>query len=186
MNAGHILGMVRHAGRPVADALIGLDWVRGGNGPLTLYGPDADSTSDRLRSLRRGLSTETAPPAVNLNTTTSSGGAFILSFQWWGGDIGVAIDALRCQIFVLVEERTATRVTMRLRGRYTRPMITSVSLSQVSSGLISNPTQLGDQIGMGVDVYTVLREIRRPMIGLTVAPPSPDMYALLAGFEINL
>jgi hypothetical protein len=37
---------------------------------------------------------------------------------------------------------------------------------------------------LGVDIYTVLREIRRPMIGLTVAPPSADAYALLAGFEL--
>lgn len=186
MNAGHILGIVRQSGQPVEGAIIGLDWVRGGGEQLTVYGPDADGTADRLRSLRRGVSTEMPPPAVNLNTTTTSGGAFALSFQWSGTDLGIAVDAPRCQIFVIIEEHTATRWTMRLRGRYRVNMMPAVSLSQVSSGLIPNPTQTADQIGMGVDFYTVLRQIRRPMIGLTVAAPSADMYALIGGVEISL
>jgi hypothetical protein len=186
MNSGYILGIVRETGRPVAGALIGLDWIRGGENQLITYSPDADSTMDRLRSMRRGFGSDMPPPAGNLHTQTNSDGAFLLSFQWWGGQIGTAIDALRCQIFVLIEERTGQTVTMRNRGRFRAPMITTVSLSQVSSGLIPNPTQAADRLAMGVDFYTVLRGIRRPMIGLTIAPPSPDMYALVAGFRINL
>lgn len=186
MNSGYILGIVRQAGRPLQGALVGLDWVRGGGLSLPVYSSDADSMSDRLNSLRRGLSTEMPPPLQNLWTETNSDGAFTLSFQWSGTDLGTAIDNPQCQVFVLVEERRANAVTMRLRGRYQTRMITSVSLSQVSSGLIPNPTQIGDQIGIGVDIVTILRSIRRPMIGLTIAPPSPDMYALVAGYRINL
>lgn len=170
----------------MAGAIVGLDWVRGGGEQLTLYPADADSAADRLRSVRRGLSTEMPAPLVNLHTLTTASGAFALSFQWFGGDLGTAMDAPRCQVFVLEEERSRTVVTARLRGRFIARMVRAVSLSQVSAGLIPNPAELADQIGMGVDIYTVLREIRRPMIGLTIAPPSPDAYALIAGYEINL
>jgi len=113
MNSGHILGIVRQAGRPLQGALVGLDWVRGGDLPLPLYSSDADSMSDRLRSLRRGLTTEMPAPLQNLSTETNSDGAFILSFQWSGTDLGTAIDNPQSQVFVLVEERTAYGVTMR-------------------------------------------------------------------------
>lgn len=186
VNAGHILGVVREAGRPVEGALIGLDWVRGGGDILPLYSSDADGMSDRVRSVRRGLSEEMPTPTMNLHTSTTSGGAFALSFQWFGGDVASAMDSPLCQIFVLIEERSGARVTMRNRGRFQTHMVRAVSLSQVSGGLIANPTQLGDQLGMGADIAMVLAEIRKPMIGLTVAAPSADMYALLAGFEINL
>ncbi len=186
MNSGHILGIVRQAGRPLQGAVVGLDWIRGGDLPLPVYSSDADSMSDRLRSLRRGLTTEMPAPLQNLSTETNSDGAFVLSFQWSGTDLGTAIDSPQSQVFVLVEERTAYGVTMRLRGRYRTRMITTVGLSQVSGGLIPNPRQIGDQIGIGVDIMTILRGIRRPMIGLTIAPPSPDMYVLLAGYRINL
>lgn len=186
MNPGYILGIVRQANRPVQGALVGLDWVRAGDQLLPIYRSDADSMADRFRSLSRGLSTEMPPPLQNLWTQTNSDGAFVLAFQWSGTDIGIAVDNVRCQIFVLVEERRPVGVAMALKGRYQTRMITTVSLGQVSSGLISNPTQIGDQIGIGVDIMTILRGIRLPMIGRTIAPPSPDMYALLAGYRINL
>jgi hypothetical protein len=186
MNSGYILGIVRRGGRGLANAVVGFDWIMGGGERLNIYSSDADSPSDRLRSIRRGLTTDMPSPLVNLSTTTNSDGAFVLSFQWSGTDLGTAMDSPRSQIFVLTEEMTPGMVTMHLQGRYRANMIRSVSLSQVSSGLIPNPTQLGDAIGIGVDIHTVLRSIRRPMIGLTIAPPSPDMYALISGYSINL
>ncbi|GIU82526.1 MAG: hypothetical protein D6687_06660 [Acidobacteria bacterium] len=185
MNSGYILGIVRRSGRPLQNALIGLDWIRAGGQLLNIYGSDTDSFTDRVRILRGG-SSPPPRPLRNLFTTTDEAGVFVLSFQWSGTDLGTAIDNPRCQIFVLVEEPTGNVVTARLYGRYVANMITSVSLSQASGGLIPNPTQLGDQIGIGVDIFTVLRRIRRPMIGVTIAPPSPDMYALIAGYRIDL
>lgn len=182
MNKGYIFGVVNQSGRPLESAIIGLDWIRGSEGALTIYRDDADSTSDRLRSIRRGLSTEMPAPLINLNTQTDSNGVFMMAFQWSGTDLGTAIDNLRCQIFVLFEEG----VTMRLRGRFRNRVATCVSLNQVSSGLIPDPTNPTDLLGMGVDLYTVIRQIRRPMIGLTIAPPSPDMYSLISAYRINL
>jgi hypothetical protein len=186
MNGGYILGVVREAGRALGGAVIGLDWVRGGGADLTIYSADADSTADRLRSVRRGMAGDMPPPITNLATQTNSEGGFVLSFQWFGGDLGTAMDEPQCRIFVLVDELAGGMVTSRLRGRYTARMVRAVSLGQTSSGLLWNPTQVADQIGLGTDLYAALREIRRPMIGLTVAPPSPDMYALIAGYRINL
>lgn len=186
MNSGYIIGIIRNGGRPIEGALIGLDWVRGGGQHLNIYSADADSPADRLGSVRRGLTTDMPSPLVNLNAQTDANGVFCLAFQWSGTDLGTAMDHPVCQIFVLVEERGSDRITMRLRGRYQASMIRAVSLSQVSSGLIPNPSQGTDLIGMGVDFHTVVRGIRRPMIGLTVVRPSADFYSLLAGYRITL
>lgn len=186
MNKGYIFGVVYESGRPVNNAIIGLDWIRGGEGPLQIYSPDADGTLDRLRALSRGLSTGMPPPLQNLNTNTDANGIFVMPFQWSGTDLGTAADNLFCQVFVLIEETSQTTVTMRLRGRFRNRMRMAVSLNQVSSGLIPDPTNPADLLGMGANLYAVIRQIRVPMIGLTVAAPSADMYSLIAGYRIAL
>jgi hypothetical protein len=178
INSGYILGIVRQAGRPLSGAFVCLDRVALGEHILPTYSADADITGS-WHDIHM-------PQPMNPRAQTNSDGAFMVAFTWAGHDIGTGAVGLICQVFVLTEEATSRGVTMRMRGRFRAPMITTVSLSQVSGGLIPNPTQIGDRIGMGVDIHTVLRGFRRPMIGLTIAPPSGNAYALVAGFRINL
>lgn len=103
----------------------------------------------------RGVTPLLPTPLSNLSTTTDEAGVFVLSFQWSGTDLGTAMDNPQCQIFVLVEEVTGNMVTMRLRGRFVANMVPSVSLSQASGGLIPNPTQLGDQLGIDMDIVNL-------------------------------
>ena len=194
MNSGYILGVVRQSGRPLANTVVGLDWIRGGGQEIQFYSPDADAPSDRLEAVGRGVRAwdanriGTAMPAAlwTMATETNALGQFTLAFQWSGTDLGLAMDNPTCQIRVLGEDQTPRGPITRVRGRYQAPMVRAVAMTQVSSGLIAKPTQLADQIGLGTDFLTIIRGIRRPMIGLTVAAPSPDMYTLVAGFRINL
>jgi hypothetical protein len=186
MNGGNILGIVRQSGRPLQDAIVGLDWIRGGGQRLNFYSADADGFTDRIGMLRR-VTPLLPTPLATVSTATDEIGVFVLSFQWSGTDLGIAMSNPQCQIYVLVDEPIGNgRMVQRLRGRYITNMIRSVSVSQASGGLIANPTQLGDQLGIGADIHTILRRVRVPMIGRTVASASPDMYALLAGYRINL
>lgn len=188
MNQGHIIGLVRRDGRPVEGALVGLDWIRGGEGALTIYSTSADSAADRYRSLGRGLSTEIPPPLVNLYTTTTENGAFAMSFQWFDGDLGLASDALTCQIFVNIEERTPTYVISRTQGPHRRArMYIMASFGNAANGLIAPPpADVGSLIGLGTEIYKIIREIRTPMLGFTVAPLSTQLYTLFAGYSIDL
>ncbi|MCU0728230.1 MAG: hypothetical protein MUE73_20980, partial [Planctomycetes bacterium] len=104
MNGGLIAGRVCRGGRPIENALVGLDWVRAGDRPLALYPSNADGTMDRLRSVARGVTTDLPRPLVNVHTDTDSGGFFRISFQWSGTDLGAAIDNPNFQVFVLEEE----------------------------------------------------------------------------------
>ena len=54
MNGGLIFGQVTRGGSGVNNVIVGLDWIRTGEGVLTIYRPDADSAGDRLRSIARG------------------------------------------------------------------------------------------------------------------------------------
>ena len=186
MNGGLIAGRVRRAGRPLENLLVGLDWVRTGEGILPIYSSNADSTMDRLRSIGRGVSSDQPPRLVNLNATTNSGGFFSMSFQWSGTDLGMAVDNPNYQVFVLEEEVSGSVLTMRLRGRFHSRMAVHVNLRQIANGLIPDPTQIADGIGMGADAYQILRGIRLPRMAFTIVGPSPDFYGLLGVIEIGI
>ena len=183
MNGGIIVGHVYDCGVPVENAQVCLSWLRGGGEPITIYSADADSDLDRARTLARGLGSDMPPPVTNLFTFTDRAGLFALEFQWWGGHIE-AVDAPRAMLMVLTEERTTTRITARMRGHFPAHIAPAVSMSQVSAGLITNPTSGADLLGVAVEVWMILREIELPPI--FVASPSADMLALIGDAEIYL
>ena len=187
MNGGLIFGTVTRGGSGVNNVIVGLDWIRTGEGVLTIYRPDADSSADRLRSVARGMTTDQPPPLTNLWALTTESGAFCLSFQWSGTDLGAAAQNPNYQLFVLEEEAASDRVTMRLRGRFGGRLAMHVDLRQVANGAIPDPRQITDQIGMGIDAYAAIRRaVRVPRIGVTIMGPSPDFYGPLGVQSISL
>ncbi|MGI8638814.1 MAG: hypothetical protein ACR2MG_02525 [Pyrinomonadaceae bacterium] len=187
MNLGLIIGVVRQAGRPLSNAVVGLAWVRGGGQTLPLYDANADSPTDRLRSQsRRGVTTTAMPPPlgshVPLAVNTDNHGVFALSFQWSGTDLGIAMDNPQCQLYVT---DWTNPIHARNYSGFTERMVRLVSLSQTMSGLIANPTQVFDQLGVGADILA--SGMPRGMLGrIRLGAPSPDMYALGAAFRINI
>ncbi|HEY1340765.1 MAG TPA: hypothetical protein VGF59_24805 [Bryobacteraceae bacterium] len=177
MNRGLIAGLVYVNGSPATNVLVGLDGVgiMTGQGMLPIYSTDADGAMDRLRSVSRGLSSEMPAPLQNLWAETQSNGGFALGFQWSGTDLGSAIDRPSYSIYALQQQGD----TMRLLGRRRAPMAVHVDLRAIANGLIPDPTQLTDQIGMVTDVITALRQIRLPRMGFTIMGPSGDYFGLL-------
>lgn len=187
MNKGYIIGKITELGRP-AEAFVRLNWIVGGGERLPIYSPDADSNSDRMQAVGRGFRPEMPPQLMNLMTQTDQRGNFCLEFQWSGIELGTAIDNCRCQITVMTEQRAggSGNIAMRSRGRFENRVVPTVSLSQISSGLLGSPTNPTDLLGMAADLVLIIQEIRRPMVGLTVPAPSPDMYGLFSAFRLFL
>jgi|ERR1044072_1007236 hypothetical protein len=151
MNPGYIIGIVLLLDRPVEGALIGLDWVVGGDQQLPIYRPAATVSSGSLGG--RGLTAGPIARSSHLWTETDAEGFFNLSFVWRPEDIVIAMFHPHCQIFMQIYD-PVTR-TMHLHPR--RPDVAMIPCTRLT--MDQRMSEMASRAGAGRYVDILKRRV---------------------------
>ena len=197
MNSGLICGQLFDAatGDPLTDGVVSIDWILGGTNYLPFYPPEGDDFMDRVRALGRGVRSFDAERAIveptryhTIATQPDSMGCFALFFQWSGTDLGAAMEQ-ECRFQLNVQRHVVggglESYPNRARAHGTLRRV--VSLRQIANGLIPDPREASDLLGMGINMTAVLRRARQfvPQ-SLMIVGPSPDYFALFGAVGVNV
>lgn len=170
MNQGVIYGVVINniTGAGVGQAVVAINHIENGS----------------ERSGRLNLFNEDGSRALNLFTETDENGGFALFFRWDPIEIGHVMSRRAiCHLNIGSPVFNGSTVVSYSFSRHRSELARVISLGAINNGTIPNPRESSDLVGMAVDLWTSVRNIRLPMIGRTFMSPSADAPALFGIFR---
>ena len=162
-----ILGMVVSDGRPVADALVTLDYVVAQGQHVQLFS---------LRDL----------PVQSPHVKTNAKGGFVLSFHWDPTALGTTLDRPSYRL-IANAPMGMTAQSYRTGTRSEGSLTAVVDLKPVASGRLPTFKSPTNVEGIVKDLKIVLKMcgLKFPNV-VSLGRPSGDSYALLGAIQINV